>query len=143
MRMKLKAFGIAAVIALIVIGTLGGWVFGRWSALRSSSMRDTCAEAEELRWIERANVQEDFGQHVVREHDMRFLSVFGLSFSTEFPGLEDTPEMQGLVHEYGSRRLKCCNDVPSCAQQMQLQDRIFQYAVHYNSMILGYRECPK
>ena len=138
-----KTLTILGLIALIVVGVLGGWVLCRWSALRSSSMRDTCAEAEELRWIERANVQEDFRQHVVQERDMRFLSVFGLSFSTEFPGLEDTQEMHGLVHEYGSRRLNCCNDVPSCAQQMQLQDRIFQYAVHYNSMILGYRECPK
>ena len=138
-----KILIILGLIALIGVGALGGWVLCRWSALRSDTMRETCAEAEELRWIERANVQEDFRQHVVRDHDMRFLSVFGLGFSTEFPGLEDTPEMQGLVHEHGSRRLDCCNDLPRCAQQVQLQDRIFQYAMHYNSMILGYRECPR
>jgi hypothetical protein len=74
---------------------------------------------------------------------MRFLTVFGLGFSTEFPGLEDTPEMHGLVHDYGSRRLESGSDVISCSQQMQLQERIFDYARHYNSMILGYRECPK
>jgi hypothetical protein len=140
---KLKPFWILALIALLAIAAFIGWVFGRWSAFRSPGMRDTCAEAEALRWIERANVQEDFRQHVVREHDMRLLSVFGLSFSTEFPGLEDTPEMQRLVHEYGSRRLESGSDSISCAEQMQLQDRIFHYAVHYNSMILGYRECPK
>jgi hypothetical protein len=140
---KIKAFGIVALLMLVALGTFFGWAFGRWSALRSPRMRDTCAEAEELRWIERADAQEDFRQRVVSKHDMRFLSVFGLSFSTEFPGLEDTPEMQRLVRDYGSRRLKSGRDVISCAEQMQLQGRIFQYAVHYNSMILGYRECPK
>jgi len=134
---------IVGFIALIVVGSFAGWVLGRWSAMRSESMRETCPEAEELRWIQRANVQEDFRQHVVREHDMRFLTASGLSFSTEFPGLEDTPEMQRLTREYGSRRLASGSDVISCSEQMQLQDRIFDYARHYNSMILGYRECPK
>ena len=74
---------------------------------------------------------------------MRFLSVFGLSFSTEFPGLQDTPEMQRLVQETGSRRIEGTTDIIRCIEQRQLLDQVFQYAMRYNSMILGYRECPK
>ena len=46
---------IVGFIALIVVGSFAGWVLGRWSAMRSESMRETCPEAEELRWIQRAN----------------------------------------------------------------------------------------
>jgi hypothetical protein len=74
---------------------------------------------------------------------MRFLSVFGFSFSTEFPGLQDTPEMHRLVQEHGSRRVAGTTDIISCIEQRQLLDQVFQYAMRYNSMILGYRECPK
>jgi uncharacterized protein YfaT (DUF1175 family) len=113
------------------------------SCQRSPKIPDTCAEADKLRWVEHANLQEDFRQRVEREHDMRFLSVFGLSFATEFPGLQDTPEMQRLVQEHGSRRVEGTTDIISCIEQHQLLDQVFQYATRYNSMILGYRECPK
>jgi hypothetical protein len=113
------------------------------SCQRSPKIPDTCTEADKLRWVEHANLQEDFRQHVEREHDMRFLSVFGLSFATEFPGLQDTPEMQRLVQEHGSRRIEGTSDIISCIEQHQLLDQVFQYATRYNSMILGYRECPK
>ena len=52
-------------------------------------------------------------------------------------------EMQRLVQEHGSRRLEGITDIINCIEQRQLLDRIFQYAMRYNSMILGYRECPK
>ncbi len=110
------------------------------SCQRSSTIPNTCKEAEKLRWVEHATFQEDFRQHVEREHDMRFLSVLGLSFSTEFPGLQDTPEMRRLVQEHGSRRIEGTTDIISCIEQQQLLDQVFQYAVRYNSMILGYRE---
>jgi hypothetical protein len=80
------------------------------SCQRSPKVADTCAEADKLRWVRHANVQEDFRQHVEREHDMRFLSVFGLSFATEFPGLQDSPENQRLVQEHGSRRIEGTTD---------------------------------
>ena len=112
------------------------------SCQRSSTISNTCAEADKLRWVEHTNLQEDFRQHVEREHDIRFLTVFGLSFSTEFPGLEETPEMQRLVQEHGSRRIEGTTDVIKCIAQHQLLDQVFQYAMRY-SMILGYRECPK
>lgn len=121
---------VIAVIALV------GWQ-------RRSKIPDTCAEADQLRWVEHANVQEDLHQHVEGERDMRFLSVFGLSFATEFPGLQDTPEIQRLLHEHGSRRIEGTTDVISCIEQQQFSEQVFQYAMRYNSMLLGYLECPK
>jgi len=110
---------------------------------RSRTIPDTCAEADQLRWVKRAKVQEDFRQHVEREHDMRFLSIFGLSFASEFPGLQDTPEIQRLLHEHGSRRIEGTTDVISCIEQQQFLEQVFHYAMRYNSMLLGYLECPK
>jgi hypothetical protein len=110
---------------------------------RGRTLPDTCAEAEKLRWVEHANVQEDFRQHVEREHDMRFLSVFGLSFASEFPGLQETPEIQRLLQEYGSRRIEGTTDVVSCIEQNQFLEQVFHYAMRYNSMLLGYLECQK
>jgi hypothetical protein len=73
---------------------------------RGRTVPETSPEVEKLRWVAHANVQEDFRQHVEREHDTRLLSVFGLSFASEFPGLQDTPEMRRLIQEHGSRRLR-------------------------------------
>jgi hypothetical protein len=130
-----------ALLALIAVGALAGWILCRWDYLRSRQ-EDTCAEAEILRWVEKADVIADFRQHVARDHDARFLSVFGLSLSTQFPGLPDTPEMQRLVHENGSRRIEGTTDELSCMEQHRLLDEIFHYSARYNSMLLGYLE-PK
>jgi hypothetical protein len=110
------------------------------SCQRSPKIPATCVEADQLHWIEHANVQEDFRQHVEREHDRRFLSIYGLSFASEFPGLQDTPEIQRLLHEHGSRRIDGTTDVISCVEQRQLLERIFHYAMRYNSTLLGYLE---
>jgi hypothetical protein len=136
-----KTLTALALIALIAVGVLGGWVLCRWDTLRSSPP-DTCPEAEVLRWVEKADVIADFRQHVERDHDMRFLSVFGLSFATEFPGLEDTPDLQRLVQQHGSRRIEGTTDALSCMEQHRLLDQVFHYAARYNSMLLGYLE-PK
>jgi hypothetical protein len=135
-----RPFVIVGLLLLIAGAAFGGWAYGRLSAFHTSSGPATCSEAEKLRWIEHANVQEDFRQHVERDHDMRFVAVFGLSFSTEFPGLEDTPEMQQLVQQSGARHLEGMTDVISCEEQQYLSERVFRYAMRYNSMILGYRE---
>ena len=138
-----KTIAIIALVVLVIVGTLGGWVLGRLSAFRGPTIPETCAEAEKLRWVKHADVVADFRRHVEHEHDTRFLSVFGLSFSTEFPGLDDSPEMQRLVQEYGARRIEGTTDILTCIEQHELQDQVFHYATHYNNMILGYRERPK
>src|SRR4029077_2891213 len=94
------------------------------SCPRSPKISGTCADAAKLRWIEHANLQEDFRQHVEQEHGWRFLSVFGLSFATEFPGLQDTPEMQRLVQEYGSRRVEGTTDIIKFIEQKKFVDYI-------------------
>jgi hypothetical protein len=140
---KLKTFGFLALILLLVLGIFGGCVLGRWSALRTSRIPDRCAGADKLRWVASANIEEDFRQHVERHHDMRFLHIFGLSFASEFPGLEDTPEIHRLLKEHGSRDIEGTTDVISCIEQQQFLEQVFHYATRYNSMLLGYLERPK
>jgi uncharacterized protein YfaT (DUF1175 family) len=140
---KLRTFGTVGLVVLIPLGTFVGRVFGRWTAYRRPQGPVTCAEADKLRWIEQASLQQDFQKHVEREHDMRFLSMYGLSFSEEFPGLDDTPEMQRLTREHGVRHMEGTTDVISCIEQKQFSDRVFQYAMRYNSMLLGYLEHAK
>jgi hypothetical protein len=140
---KLKTFGTLALVMLVVIGTFGGWVLGRWSTLRPPRIPDTCAGADKLRWVATADVQKDFRQHVERDHDVRFLHIFGLSFASEFPGLQETPEVQRLLEQHGSRHIEGTTDVISCIEQQQFLEQAFHYAMRYNSMLLGYLECPK
>ena len=110
---------------------------------RSSRIPDTCPEADPIRWVAHANVQQDFRDRVERGHDMRFLSIFGLSFSSEFPGLQDTPEIQRLLQQHGSRRIEGTTDQVRCNEQNLLLEQVFHYAMRYNSMLLGYLECHK
>lgn len=118
-------------------------MLGRFTALRSPSMRETSPESEQLRWIQHADVVVDFRQHVEQEHDTRFLSRYGLSFASEFFGLTETPEVQQLIQKHGSRRLEAGGDIITSPEQMQLQDQIAIYGARYNSMLLGYLECQK
>ena len=141
--MKLNTLTIVVVVALILVGTFAGWVGGRWSAEQSGTMRETSPEAEPLRWIQHADVIADFRQHVEAEHDMRFVTRYGLSFETEYFGLKETPEIQQLVQKYGSRRLEASDDIVTSAEQMQLQGEIGEYGARYNNMLLGYLECHK
>ena len=142
--MKLKTFAIAALILVAgVVTFLAGWVVCRLDALRGPSIPATSADSEKLRWVEHADVVADFRQHVEQEHDMRFVSQYGLGFGSEFPGLTETPETQRLVHEHGSRRLESGSDIITSVEQERLQPEIFTYATRYNSMLLGYLECQK
>ena len=138
-----KAIVIIAFVVLVIAGTLGGWMLGRFSALRSPSMRETSPESQKLRWIQHADVVADFRQHVERDHDTRFLSRYGLSFTSEFFGLTETPEMQQLIQKHGSRRLEAGDDIITSTEQMQLEALIGDYGTRYNSMLLGYLECQK
>jgi hypothetical protein len=140
---KFQTFRTVALAVLVIVGILGGWAFGRFSALRQPSMRETSPESEKLRWIQHADVVVDFRQHVEREHDARFLTRYGLSFTSEFFGLTETPEIQQLIQKHGSRRLEAGDDIITSAEQMQLQDQIGIYGTRYNSMLLGYLECQK
>jgi hypothetical protein len=141
---KLKTFGIVALILLIGLVTFGaGWALCRLDAFRASAIPATSPESKNLRWVQHADVVADFRQHVEREHDTRFLSRYGLSFASEFFGLTETPEIKQVIQKHGSRRLEAGDDIITSAEQMQLQDQIGIYGTRYNSMLLGYLECQK
>ena len=98
----------------------------------------TSPGAERLRWLDHANVALDFRQHVEQQHDTRFLSLYGLSFATEFPGLQDTAASRRLVREHGSRRIQGTTDISSSSEQQRLLHSAFEYARRYNSMLVAY-----
>ena len=137
-------FGTIALAVLVIVGTVGGWLFGRFSADRAEPrMPETSPQAEQLRWVQHADVVADFRQHVEQEHDTRFLSRYGLSFASEFFGLTETPEIQQLIHKHGVRRLEAGDDIVTSAEQMDLQHQIGEYGTRYNNMLVGYLECQK
>jgi hypothetical protein len=98
----------------------------------------TSPEAERLHWLDHANVALDFRQHVEQQHDTRFLSFYGPSFTTEFPGLQDTAASRRLVREHGSRRIQGTTDIISSSEQQRLRHSAFEYARRYNSMLVAY-----
>ena len=144
MRVRLKTFGIAALLVVIAaVAFLSGWVVCRLESFRTASIPATSPQSEQLRWIQHADVVADFRQHVEREHDTRFLSRYGLSFASEFFGLTETPEIQQLIQKNGVRRLEAGDDIITSAEQEDLQHRIGEYGTRYNNMLVGYLECQK
>src|SRR5437868_4921851 len=49
--------------------------------LRPSLAESAREDIAKLRWLEHADPAADFGRQVVQQHDTRFMSVYGLSFS--------------------------------------------------------------
>ena len=144
MRVKPKTFGIFGLVLLAgLVGFAAGWVVCRLDAFHPWAIPATSLESEKLRWVEHADVVADFRQHVVQEHDMRFVSQYGLGFGSEFPGLSDTPETQRLLREHGSRRLESGSDIITSYEQERLQSEISTYATRYNCLLLGYLKCQK
>jgi hypothetical protein len=141
---KFKTVAIFGLVLLVgLVGFAAGWVVYRLDVYRPWAIPATSPESEKLRWILHADPVADFRQHVEREHDTRFLSRYGLSFVSDFPGLIDTPEIQQLVQQHGSRRLDAGSDIMTSKEEPDLQERIGIYAATYNSMLLGYLECQK
>jgi hypothetical protein len=138
-----KILTVAGLILVIALAGLGGWVLCRVDTFRDAAIPETSPESERLRWVQHADVVEDFRRHVEREHDTRFLTRYGLSFTSEFFGLTETPEIQQLIQKNGSRRLEAGDDIVTSSEQMQLQSLIGVYGTRYNSMLLGYLECQK
>ncbi len=104
---------------------------------RSARIPETSAEAEQLRWLDRADPQADFRDHIERQHDTRFISVYALSFTGEF-GLEDTAETQKLTQAHGSRHIEGTTDIITSSEHQCLLRRASEYAHEYNSLLLRY-----
>ena len=117
---------LAVAVAVIVAG-----------CERSPQLPYTSAEAERLRWLDQTDVQADFRDHVERQHDTRFVSVYALSFAGEF-GIPDTPETQELTRKHGSWYIPGTTDVISSSEHLRLRRKASEYAHEYNSLLLRY-----
>ena len=109
---------------------------------RSASIPKTSPEAEQLRWLDRADVQADFQDHIEQQHDARFISVYAFSFAGEF-GVDETPETQELTRKHGSRHIEGTTDIVTSTEHQRLLHRASEYARQYNTLLLRYlREHP-
>jgi hypothetical protein len=123
---KCMALFVAVVIALATA-----------ACHRSAEIPATSPDAEELRWLDQADVSADFRDHVERQHDTRFISVYALSFRNEF-GLEQTPETEELTRKHGSRHIKGTTDVITSRESQRLLRKASEYAHAYNALLLNY-----
>ena len=128
MQRALFALSIAAALAIM---------------LRSSLAETAQEDIAKLRWLEHADAGADFERQVMQQHDTRFMSVYGLSFSTEFPGLLDTPAAHHLVEKHGKHHIEGTTDVISGVELRHLLDKAFDYAKHYNMLLLRYLNSHK
>jgi len=104
---------------------------------RSAQIPATSPDADVLRWLDRADASADFHDHVERQHDTRFISVYGLSFGTEFR-LEQTPETEKLTRKHGSRRIEGTSDIITSVEYQRLVNKASDYAHTYNTLLLTY-----
>jgi len=103
------------------------------------SLADTAQDdIAKLRWLDHSNPAADFQRQVVHQHDTRFMSVYGLSFSTEFPGVPDTPAARGLVEKHGKHHIEGTTDVVSSPELHRLLDKASDYAKHYDVLLMRY-----
>jgi hypothetical protein len=104
---------------------------------RSTRVPLTSAEAEQLRWLDSADVQADFRDHAERQRDTRFISVYALSFVGEF-GIPETPETRELTRKRGSRHIEGTTDIITSSEHMRLLRKASEYAQRYNSLLLAF-----
>jgi hypothetical protein len=95
----------------------------------------TDSAANTLRWLDRADVHADFRRHVIKQHDTRFVGVYGLSVS--IPGVDAATELRVLKNRR-FRVIEGTSDVVTSEEYDRLLDKAYDYAKRYNSLLLGY-----
>jgi hypothetical protein len=95
--------------------------------------------AEQLRWLDHADVKADFHVTVEEKHDTRFLAVRGIGRMV--PG-SDYDDPNGLVARYGYRDIEGTSDVGD-AEHARLCRKARDYAKEYNEMLTKYLRSHK
>ena len=90
--------------------------------------------AEELRWLDHADVKADFHRTVEEKHDTQFLAVRGIG--SMFPGL-DHGRPFGLVERFGYRDIEGTSDVGD-REHARLCKKALVYVKQYNEMLTKY-----
>jgi hypothetical protein len=107
-----------------------------------ATIPETSADAEPLRWLDHADAIADFIDHVERQHDLRFASVYAFSASGAI-GLDETREVKQLLQRYGERHIEGTTDIITSAEQRRLLQKASDYVKQYNILLLRYlREHP-
>ena len=125
-----RAVGIVVVLAASACGPA------------SNRMPHTSAEAEQLRWLDRADAAADFREHVERQRDTRFVAVYGFSTPGAF-GLDDSPEVRQFIKRHGERMIQGTTDIITSSEHLRLRTKAHEYVKQYNAFLLRYlREHP-
>ena len=119
----------AACLAVVFIASACG--------PHSPPIPKTSAASAELQWLDRADVAADFREHVERQHDTRFVSVYGFSTPSVF-GLDDTPEVRQFVQRHGERAIKGTSDIITSSEHRRLIHAAHIYVRQYNALLLRY-----
>ena len=90
--------------------------------------------AEELRWLDHADVKADFHRTVEEKHNTRFLAVRGIG--RMIPG-SDYGRPLGFVERYGYRDIEGTSDVGD-QEHAQLCRKALVSAERYNEMLTNY-----
>jgi hypothetical protein len=88
-------------------------------------------------------VKADFTEHVECHHDTRFVSVYGFSIATAFPGVNSTPETRRLIRQHGERQIHGTSDIVTSDKYRRLLQKANEYAKEYNTMLLHYLRSQK
>jgi len=109
---------------------------------RTPPFPETSAEAEQLRWLDHADVIADFTNRIERQHDLRFASVYAFSTAGAL-GLAETPEVKQLLQKHGERHIEGTTDIVTSAEHRRLLLKASDYVKQYNILLLHYfREHP-
>jgi len=109
---------------------------------RTPPFPETSAEAEQLRWLDHADVIADFIKRVEQQHDLRFASVYAFSTPGAL-GLAETPEVKQLLQKHGERHIEGTTDIVTSAEHRRLLQKASDNVEQYNILLLHYfREHP-
>ncbi|MCA1652346.1 MAG: hypothetical protein LC753_19490 [Acidobacteria bacterium] len=117
----MSRIGFVAIVAAIIAGRL------------------LAESADQLRWLDRADVKADFHATVQKKRDTRFLAVRGIG--RMIPG-SDYGKSFGLVARYGYRDIEGTSDVGD-AEHARLCRKALVYAAEYNEMLTKYLRSHK
>jgi hypothetical protein len=88
-----------------------------------------------LLWLEHADVNADFQCHVVRQHDARFIGVYG--YAATIPGVDETLKPR-FIRQRRVRFIEGTSDAITSPEYGRLVDKAYDYAKRYNTLLLHY-----
>ena len=97
-------------------------------------------DVQRLRWLDSADVQADFQRHVIRDHDTRFVGVYG--YTGIVPGVDEHLEAR-LKRQNRVRYIEGTSDAILSSEHDRLDKKASEYARQDNLLLLSYLRSTK